>query len=131
MQIIKILLMVFSLTLGGTIPALCASVNSDTVSAQEMPHKHKHRKPQHHRRMSMAMMEDLNLSAEQKAKWKEISAQKKAELKPLRAQLKSLREQEMQINKKYEAKIKKILNAEQAEKYESMLPEPPAKPRKK
>ncbi|MBR6355260.1 MAG: hypothetical protein IKR92_00255 [Alphaproteobacteria bacterium] len=122
--------------LSAVLMALCLSLSyipttnaaNDIAPAQQEMQKHIRKGPRHHRGMSMAMMKDLNLSDAQKAKWKEISEQKKAETAELRKQIKTLHEQERKINDKYEAKIKKLLNEEQLKKYESMLLQRPEKP---
>lgn len=118
MKFLSAVLMALSLSLCYVSTTNAADTAAPTQ--QEMP-KHFRKGPHHHRGMSMAMMKDLNLSDAQKAKWKEISEQKKAETAELRKQIKTLHEQERKINDKYEAKIKKLLNEEQLKKYESML----------
>ena len=129
MKILPILFVALSLSLGYVLPAVSAP--TDIPAAQQEPQKRLRPAPRFHRGMSKAMMKDLNLSAEQKAQWKEISAQKNKELRPLREQAKTLHEQERQISEKYEAQIKKILTEEQLKKYESMLPKRPNdKPRR-
>lgn len=123
MKILQILAITLCLSLGYTLPTSAASADSATEVQKVM------KKPRHHRAMSAAMMKDLNLSAEQKAQWKAISEKKKAEIKPLREQMKKLHEQEMKINSKYENEIIKILTPAQAEKYKSMLPQRPERPK--
>lgn len=129
MKILSILLMAFSLSFG-YVASANATANEMEPPQQEMP-KQFRKAPRHHHAMSKAMMNDLKLSDEQKAKWKEISEQKNAELKPLREQMAKLHKQERKINEKYEGKILKILTDEQQKKYESMLRKPPEKPFKK
>jgi Spy/CpxP family protein refolding chaperone len=123
MKILQVLAITLRLSLGYALPASAASADSATEVQKVM------KKPRHHRAMSEAMMKDLNLSDEQKAKWKAISEKKRAEIKPLREQMKNLREQEMKINGKYENEIIKILTPAQAEKYKSMLPQRPERPK--
>lgn len=118
MKMFKVLLVVLSLCCGYAMPALSAA--SDSVAAAEIKKDVPHR-VRHHRGMSGAMMKDLDLNDAQKKQWKELATQKKAEIAPLREQMKKLHEQERQINEKYEAKVKAILNKEQADKYETML----------
>lgn len=125
MRILSVLLMALCLSSGYITSSVAADI---ATPAQQEVQKHIRKGPRHHRGMSMAMMKDLNLSDAQKAKWKEISEQKKAEIAPLQEQMKTLHEQERKINDKYEAKIKKILNDEQLKKYESMLQKRPEKP---
>lgn len=124
MKLFKVMLVALALSFGYVAPSISAS--NDVPARVEM--KKGVRPAKHHRAMSKAMMEDLNLSDAQKKQWKEITAQKKTEMKPLREQMEKLHKQEQQINKKYEAKIKNILNADQAKKYEQMLPKKPEKP---
>ena len=124
MKILQVMLVALALTIGYVAPSFSAP--ADIPAKAEM--KKGVRPAKHHRSMSEAMMKDLDLSEAQKKQWKEISAQKKAEMAPLRDEMKKLHKQEQQINKKYEAKIRGILNAEQQAKYESMLPKKPAKP---
>ncbi len=129
MRILQISALILSFMIAYALPTVAAPADS-TPPPHEM---HKIIKgPSHHRGTSMAMMKELNLDAKQREQWKVISAQKKAETEPLHAQMNKLREQELLINKKYEAKIKKILTAEQAQKYESLLwqkPENPNRPK--
>ena len=129
MKIFKVLFIVLSLSFGYIIPAFSTP---SYVSLEQQDVQKKVRKgPHHHRGMSKAMMNELNLNDKQKAQWQEISAQQKKETAALREQIKKLQKQEHDINKKYEAKIKKILTAEQVKKYESMLPKKMEKPQGK
>ncbi len=125
MKILSVLLTVLCLSFGYVSPSVAAPSNAP---AQQEMQKHIRKSPRHHRGLSMAMMKELNLSAEQKAKWKEIVEQKIAETAPLRSQIKALHEQTGKIYDKYETKIKKILTEEQLQKYESMLQKRPEKP---
>lgn len=124
MKILQVMLVALVLSAGYVAPSFSAP--SDIPAKAEM--KKGVRPAKHHREMSKAMMNELNLSESQKKQWKALAEQKKAEMAPLREQMKKLHQQEQQINKKYEAKIRSILNAEQQAKYESMLPKKPAKP---
>lgn len=128
MRILSVLLMALCLSSGYITSSVAADI---ATPAQQEVQKHFRKGPRHHRGMSMAMMKDLDLSAAQKAKWKEISEQKKAETAGLREQMEKLHEQERKINDKYEAKIKKILDEEQLKKYESMLQKRPERPHNK
>lgn len=118
MKIFKVILVVFCICCGYTMPALSASDNLATTTEVKKGFPHKMR---HHRGLSLSMMRELNLTDTQKAQWKELSEQKKTESKALREQMKKLHEQERVVNEKYEAKVKKILDKEQLAKYESML----------
>lgn len=129
MKILKIISVVLCLSFCYVLPVMSAS--SDVSLEQREPLKHLHKAPHHHRGMSMAMMKDLNLNDDQKAQWKKINEQKKAETQILREQIKKLHQQERQINEKYEAEIKKILTAEQVKKYDSMLQKRKEKQHKK
>ena len=120
MKILQVLALALCLSLGYASSAVSAS--SDVPAKVENA---KNAAVRHHRGMSMAMMKDLNLNDEQKKQWKELSEQKKAEIKPLREQIKKLHEQEKEINAKYEAKVKKILTKEQSAVYEEKLLQKP------
>ncbi len=121
MKILQILTIIFCLSLGYALPTNAAP---DNPARHEIAmQKNLKKGPRHHRAMSKAMMEDLNLSDEQKAQWKKISERRKNEMAPLREQMQKLHEKEQLVNKKYDAEIRKILNAEQIKKYESMLPQ--------
>lgn len=126
MKILKVVLVILGLSCGYILPAVGAF--SDISTAPQEVQKNVRKTLRHHRGMSKAMMNELNLSDKQKAQWQEISAQKKVETDALREQVKKLREQERKLNEKYEAKIKKILTDEQIKKYESMLPKRREKP---
>lgn len=125
MKILQILAMVLCLSAGYVLPTNAAPDDS-AVQMQKTV-----KGPRHHRAMSKAMMEDLNLSAEQKAQWKKLSEQKKKEITPLREQMNKLHEQERRINEKYENEVIRILTPAQAEKYKSMLPRKPEMPKKR
>lgn len=118
MKILRIMAAALAVFLGYTLPAVSAPFEAPIrMEMKKAPRPEMH----HHHGMSMAMMNDLNLSETQKAKWKALTGQKKSEIEPLRTQINKLQEQERQINQKYEDKIKGILTAEQLKKYESML----------
>jgi len=117
MKMLKVMCVALILCCGYVMPAFSASDNP--AAAAEV--KRGFPRKMHHRGMSMAMMNELNLTDTQKTQWKELSEQKKAETKALREQLKKLHEQERVVNEKYEAKVKKILDKEQLAKYESLL----------
>ncbi len=126
MKILQICAMILCLSLGYVSPTNAAP--DDFARHDITAQKNLKKGPRHHRAMSKAMMEDLNLSAEQKAQWEKIAERRKNELAPLREQMQKLREKEQWIDKKYDAEIRKLLNAEQTKKYESMLPQRPPKP---
>ncbi|MBR3676921.1 MAG: Spy/CpxP family protein refolding chaperone [Alphaproteobacteria bacterium] len=118
MKMIKVMLVVFCLCCGYAMPAFSASDNPAAAMEVKKGFPHKMR---HHRGLSLSMMKELNLNDAQKAQWKELVDQKNSETKVLREQRQKLHEQERDINEKYEAKVKKILDQEQLAKYESLL----------
>lgn len=124
MKTLQILLLALTFSLGYPLPAMSAP--TEQIPAQAIQKMTKG--PRHHRGMSKAMMKELNLSEKQTTQWNALREKKKAETATLREQIKKLREQEEQINRKYEAEIKKILNDDQAKKYESMLSKRPERP---
>ena len=99
MKILQICAMILCLSLGYAAPTNAAP--DDFARHEVTAQKNLKKGTRHHRAMSKAMMEDLNLSDEQKAQWEKISERRKNEIAPLREQMQKLRENTMRKSESF------------------------------